>query len=87
MDSIALGLDFNGATGSLTLVDGVEVVESSRPGNKITMPEAVQKMVDEVVCAEPVRYMEAVGEFYLDFSEVSNEEACELIDSARTRNV
>ena len=48
LDSIALGLDFNGATGSLTLVDGVEVVESSRPGNKITMPEAVQKIKESM---------------------------------------
>ena len=84
-DGISTGATVKAAIKAFKDMDQKTIVVASPVGH-ISVLREIQKMVDEVVCAEPVRYMEAVGEFYLDFSEVANEEACELIDSAR-RNI
>ena len=84
-DGVSTGATVKAAIKAFKDMDQKTIVVASPVGHIAVLRE-IQKMVDEVICAEPVRYMEAVGEFYLDFSEVANEEACELIDSAR-RNI
>lgn len=43
----------------------------------------IKSMADDIYCVDPVPYMYAVGEFYSDFSEISHEQAREILLNAR----
>lgn len=43
------------------------------PVGQVSVLEDMKKVVDEVICIDPVSYMEAVGEFYEDFKQVESE--------------
>lgn len=50
------------------------------PDSAIKKIESTQK-VDEVICLQVPIYFQAVGQFYEDFSQVSDEEAINLLDT------
>lgn len=60
------------------------------PVGQVSVLEEMKKLADEVVCLEPVPYMEAVGEFYADFTQVESEVVMAILEKARnsleTRN-
>ena len=45
----------------------------------------LKKVADEVVCTNPVSYMEAVGEFYEDFRQVENDVVLQILLESRKK--
>lgn len=78
------------ATGS-TMKAAVQAVKQEKPARVIVAvpvgaPETcreLQSMADQVVCAQSPRSFSAVGEWYRDFSQTTDEEVVELLSSSR----
>ena len=49
--------------------------------------DAMREVVDEVVCASLPERFQAVGEWYDDFSQISDQEVSELLRRGRLRGV
>jgi putative phosphoribosyl transferase len=49
--------------------------------------EALQNEVDEIVCVDPTDELWAIGAWYYDFRQVSDEEVVALLEKARSREV
>jgi predicted phosphoribosyltransferase len=80
------------ATGS-TMKAAVEAVRTHAPARVVVAvpvgaPDTCRElasMADEVVCARTPRHFAAVGEWYVDFSQTSDEEVRELLHDAARR--
>jgi putative phosphoribosyl transferase len=78
------------ATGS-TMKAAVQAVKQEQPARVIVAvpvgaPDTCRElhaMADQVVCAETPRSFAAVGEWYRDFSQTTDEEVVELLSSSR----
>ena len=78
------------ATGS-TMKAAVQAVKQERPARVIVAvpvgaPETCRElhsMADQVVCAQMPRSFSAVGEWYRDFSQTTDEEVVELLSASR----
>ncbi len=55
------------------------------PGGPFSVIEELKQIADDVVCVEPVYYMEAVGEFYRDFTQVESESVHRILKDAEKR--
>ncbi len=53
------------------------------PVGQRSVLEELGELADEVVCAEPVLYLEAVGEFYKDFTQVESKTVLALLEQYR----
>lgn len=78
------------ATGG-TVRAAIQALRERRPGRIIlAVPvgaveslESLSELVDDLVCVYPAEYMMAVGEFYEDFRQTSDEEVRTLLSRAR----
>lgn len=81
-DGVATGATLKAAIGALKAI-GQRHIVIAVPAGQISVLGELKPMTDRVVCLEPVTYMEAVGEFYRDFDEISHEDAKEFLLDAR----
>ena len=90
-DHVVVLVDDGLATGS-TMKAAVEAVRTHAPARVVVAvpvgaPDTCRElasMADEVVCARTPRHFAAVGEWYVDFSQTSDDEVRELLhDGAR----
>ncbi|MEM0135098.1 MAG: phosphoribosyltransferase family protein, partial [Thermoplasmatales archaeon] len=72
-DGVATGATLKAAILSLRTKGQRRIVVATPAGQNSILDE-IRAMVENVICAQPVQYMEAVGEFYYDFREISHEE-------------
>lgn len=80
------------ATGA-TMRAAIEAVKTRKPSSTtVAIPTAsgsslqkVEVMVDKVVCLETPRNFQAVGQFYVDFSQTTDDEVRDLLEQARVR--
>ena len=92
-DRVVILVDDGLATGS-TMRAAVRAVRQERPrGIVVAVPVApwtacrdVQSEVDEVVCLHAPRDFDAVGRWYEDFSQITDEEVRELLSDDITRH-
>ncbi len=78
------------ATGN-TMMASIELLRNRNPGKivvatPVAPPETagrISEMVDDFVCLYTPEYFMGVGEFYNDFSQVTDEEVIELLNAAR----
>lgn len=80
------------ATGS-TMAAAIDVVRKQRPANIIVAipvapPDTAERLrarVDEFICLETPASFEAVGYWYVDFTQVEDAEVVRVLDHARSR--
>jgi predicted phosphoribosyltransferase len=77
-DGIATGHTMLAAVGSLRAEGAGEIVACSPVASRNAV-DRLEEVADRVVVAEIPEYFAAVGQFYDDFSEVSDEEASRLL--------
>ncbi len=66
--------------------EGAEKVVVAVPVAPVSTVEAVQSSVDDLVVLETPRNFQAVGQFYKDFTQVTEEEAWKMLEAfSRTR--
>ncbi|NHF59728.1 phosphoribosyltransferase [Flavobacteriaceae bacterium TP-CH-4] len=92
-DKIVIIVDDGIATGN-TILATVELVYKQQPRKivvaiPVAPPSAIRKLkdtpnVDEVICIETPRHFQAVGQFYEEFYQVSDEEAISLLEETHT---
>lgn len=91
-ERIAIIVDDGIATGS-TMVAAVRSVRAMKPKKlvvavPVASPEALRKILaeaDEVVCLHAPAFFRAVGEFFEDFSQVSDEDVANTLERTRRR--
>lgn len=87
---IAIVIDDGIATGS-TMIAALRAVRARRPtkliaATAVASPDAlrvVRKEADEIVCLETPAMLYAIGEYFRDFSQVSDEEVVATLREAR----
>lgn len=87
---IAIVVDDGLATGS-TMRAAVTALKQKRPEKLVVaVPvappsacEELEREVDEIVCVKRPEHFRAVGEWYEDFSQTSDEQVCELLERAK----
>lgn len=77
-DGIATGATMKVAINFLRKIGQKKIVVAVPAGEKQILEE-IRRMVDEVICVNPVGTMYAVGEFYSDFSEIKHEIVIQLL--------
>jgi predicted phosphoribosyltransferase len=86
---IAIVIDDGLATGS-TMIAALHATRAKQPAKLICAvpvapPDTLEKIrpyCDELVCLSAPSYFQAVGQFYADFNQVSDEEVMEVLRSA-----
>jgi putative phosphoribosyl transferase len=81
-DGVATGATLKAAILSLRTMGQGRIVVAS-PAGQTSILEEIHATVEDVICAQPVQYMEAVGEFYYDFREISHDDVRSLIYKAK----
>jgi predicted phosphoribosyltransferase len=90
---IVIVIDDGLATGA-TMISALHALRSKHPQKLIAaVPVAppdtlrkVEKLADEVVCLEAPEYFMAVGQFYLEFPQVGDDEVVRLLRTAPRRS-
>ena len=77
-DGIATGSTMKAALASLKAQGAKNIVVAVPVGPPSTISE-LQKMADKVVCLYMPEYFQAIGQFYEDFTQTSDEEVIELL--------
>lgn len=92
-EAIAIVVDDGVATGSTIIAAiqffrkfGQKKIVAAIPAGQISVLEELKKFADEVICVEPVSYMEAVGEFYGEFEQVESESVLRILKDAENRS-
>jgi predicted phosphoribosyltransferase len=89
----AIIIDDGIATG-LTLLSAIDEIKSQGPDLLIVAvpvspadtAEVIRNMVDRFVCLDiPMSYLGAVGMYYMEFSQVTDEEVIELLKAANKK--
>lgn len=83
---IVIVIDDGLATGA-TMISALHALRAKNPARLIcavpvSPPDTLEKvkgMADEVICLEAPEYFQAVGQFYMDFPQVEDEEVIELL--------
>lgn len=90
--AIAMVVDDGIATGSTmrAAIDffrrsGQSKIVVAVPLGQVSVLGDLGKIADEVICADPLPYMEAVGEFYKDFSQVESDVVAFILGESRKR--
>ncbi len=81
-DGIATGSTMKAALKFFSNIDQSRIIVAVPVGQRSVLEE-LREFADEIVCAEPVMYMEAVGEFYEDFKQVESDVVLAILDEAR----
>jgi putative phosphoribosyl transferase len=84
-DGLATGATMRAAIAALRQLGAAKIVVAVPVGAADTCRE-LQDEVDETVCAIAPEWFQAVGQFYEDFSQTSDEEVSELLARAARRN-
>jgi putative phosphoribosyl transferase len=77
-DGIATGSTMKAALASLKKQGAKKIVVAVPVGPPSTISE-LQKMADKVVCLHMPEYFQAIGQFYEDFSQTSDEDVIDLL--------
>ena len=85
-DGLATGASMRAAAESLRQKDAAKIVVAVPVGAPETCQE-FEKEVDETVCAITPQWFQAVGQYYEDFSQTSDDEVRELLDAAAARKL
>jgi len=80
-DGLATGATMRAAVGALRERGAARIVVAVPVGAPETCRE-VQQVVDETICAISPEYFQAVGQFYQDFSQTSDDEVRDLLARA-----
>lgn len=83
-DGVATGATMKVALKKLREMDQRRIVVAV-PVSQISVMGELEKLADEVVCLEPVLDLYAVGEFYTDFSQVSNDIVVQMLRNNEER--
>src|SRR5574340_36344 len=83
---IVIVIDDGLATGA-TMISALHALRAKNPARLIcavpvSHPDTLEKvkgMADEVICLEAPEYFQAVGQFYMDFPQVEDEEVIEIL--------
>jgi putative phosphoribosyl transferase len=81
-DGIATGSTMKAALASVKKQGATNIIVAVPVGPPSTIRE-LQKMADEVVCLYMPEFFQAIGQFYDDFSQTSDEEVIELLKQNR----
>ena len=81
-DGIATGSTMKAALKFFSRIGQSRIIVAVPVGQRSVLEE-LREFADEIVCAEPVMYMEAVGEFYEDFKQVESDVVLAILDEAR----
>ncbi len=84
-DGLATGATMRAAVAALRQLGAAKIVVAVPVGAADTCRE-LENEVDETVCAIAPEWFQAVGQFYEDFSQTSDEEVRELLVRAARRN-
>jgi len=85
-DGIATGSTMKAALSSVRNRGARTVTVAVPVGPPSTIKE-LKKHADKVVCLYTPEYFEAIGQFYVDFNQTSDEEVIELLNQSRQRNL
>ena len=77
-DGIATGSTMKAALASVKN-RGAKTVTVAVPVGPPSTIEELKKQADKVICLETPEYFQAIGQFYLDFNQTSDEEVIELL--------
>jgi predicted phosphoribosyltransferase len=83
----------NGIATGATMIAALRLVRAKKPATLIgavavappTTLERIRKEVDEIVCLKAPAHFYAVGEFFEDFSQVSDEEVMTTLQESVTK--
>ena len=89
---IVIVVDDGLATGA-TMISALHALRAKQPGKLIAAvpvasPEALRKVkpyTDELVCLHAPEYFQAVGQFYMDFPQVDDEEVIAILRESKQR--
>jgi predicted phosphoribosyltransferase len=89
---IVIVVDDGLATGA-TMISALHALRAKQPGKLIAAvpvasPEALRKVkpyADELVCLHAPEYFQAVGQFYMDFPQVDDEEVIAILRESKQR--
>jgi len=84
-DGIATGSSIRAAIRAIRQMNPARIVIAT-PVAPASTCNRLRSEVDELVCAETPEYFYGVGQFYEDFSQVSDEDVKELLDRAARRS-
>ncbi|HEV8610798.1 MAG TPA: phosphoribosyltransferase family protein, partial [Thermoanaerobaculia bacterium] len=84
-DGLATGASMHAAVTALRAQEPARIVVAVPVGAPATC-ENLRQIADEVVCAATPEPFAAVGQWYDDFSQTSDEEVRQLLDASRTEN-
>ncbi len=84
-DGLATGATMRAAVAALRQLGAAKIVVAVPVGAADTCRE-LEEEVDETVCAMAPEWFQAVGQFYEDFSQTSDDEVRELLARAAQRN-
>jgi putative phosphoribosyl transferase len=84
-DGLATGATMRAAVAALRQLGAAKIVVAVPVGAADTCRE-IEQEVDETVCAMAPEWFQAVGQFYEDFSQTSDEEVRELLAHAARRD-
>ena len=84
-DGLATGATMRAAVAALRQLGAARIVVAVPVGAADTCRE-LEEEVDETVCAMAPEWLQAVGQFYEDFSQTSDDEVRELLARAAQRN-
>ena len=84
-DGLATGATMRAAVAALRQLGAAKIVVAVPVGAADTCRE-IEREVDETVCAMAPEWFQAVGQFYEDFSQTSDEEVRELLARAARRD-
>jgi putative phosphoribosyl transferase len=85
-DGLATGSTMRAAAAALRSLGAARLVAAVPVAPKESC-DAMREVVDEVVCASLPERFQAVGEWYDDFSQISDQEVSELLRRGRLRGV
>jgi len=83
-DGIATGSTMKAALASVKN-QGAKTVTVAVPVAPPSTIEELKKLSDKVICLKTPEYFQAIGQFYLDFSQTSDEEVIELLRLSRQK--
>jgi predicted phosphoribosyltransferase len=82
-DGLATGASMHAAVAALRTQEPARIVVAVPVGAPSTC-EDLRQIADEIVCAETPEPFAAVGQWYDDFSQTTDEEVRQLLDASRT---
>jgi predicted phosphoribosyltransferase len=84
-DGLATGASMHAAVAALRAQGPARIVVAVPVGAPSTC-EDLRQLADEVVCAETPEPFSAVGQWYDDFSQTTDDEVRQLLEASRTEN-